>query len=58
MERKLTQISNSEYQGIYSHLSITRIPLFTLIHYGLDFCRGCSECNSKTDQLSVRECYI
>ena len=54
MERKLKSINNDNFQGIYSHLSITRIPLFTLIYYELNVCEDCKECDKLQDTLSLR----
>ena len=54
MERKLKTINNEYFGGIYSHLSITRVPLFTIIAYGLNYCDDCLECEIRIKQLSFR----
>ncbi len=46
MERKQSSVTNKQYSGVVSYLSITRIPLFTIIHYGLNVCENCQECQT------------
>jgi len=54
MERKESGVTNEHFSGIWSFLSITRIPLFSIIHYGVNVCEDCKECNKIHDQFSAR----